>query len=60
MGNNPSPRAALHHEVRRGSYYDSVVLMQLQRGLVAIPSVQDAGVVMATPANKDLLRESGL
>lgn len=60
MPHNPSPTAALQYEVRRGSYYDSVILMQLQRGLVALPSVQDAGVVMATPANKDLLKESGL
>ena len=60
MAGNPSPTAALQYEVRRGSYYDSVILMQLQRGLVGLPSVQDAGVVMATPANKDLLKESDL
>jgi FdrA protein len=34
--------------------------MQLQRGLVSIAGVADAGVVMATPANLDLLRESDL
>ncbi len=51
---------ALETEIRRGTYYDSVVLMQLQRALVALPGVQDAGVVMATPANKDLLAQSGL
>ncbi len=43
------------YEIRRGAYYDSVVLMQLQRGLVALPGVMDAGVVMATQANRDLL-----
>ena len=48
------------HEVRRGAYYDSVVLMQLQRGLIGLPGVIDAGVVMATPANRDLLAASGL
>lgn len=47
-------------EIRRGSYYDSVVLMQLQRGLISLPGVADAGVVMATSANLDLLRESEL
>jgi hypothetical protein len=36
-------------EVRAGAYYDSVVLMQLQRGLLGLPGVVDAGVVMATP-----------
>ena len=42
-------------EIRQGAYYDSVVLMQLQRGLVGLPKVVDAGVVMATPANRELL-----
>lgn len=47
-------------EIRRGAYFDSVVLMQLQRSLAQLPGVQDAGVVMATPANRDLLAESDL
>jgi FdrA protein len=47
-------------EVRAGAYYDSVVLMQLQRGLADLPNVLDAGVVMATPANCELLAASGL
>lgn len=42
-------------EVRRGAYYDSVLLMQLQKALAELPGVADAGVVMATEANKDLL-----
>jgi FdrA protein len=46
--------------VRAGSYYDSVVLMQLQRGLLGLPGVVDAGVVMATPANRDLLNANSL
>ncbi|MCW5887838.1 MAG: acyl-CoA synthetase FdrA, partial [Anaerolineales bacterium] len=47
-------------EVRPGVYYDSVVLMQLQRKLAALPGVEDAGVVMATPANLELLADSDL
>ena len=47
-------------EVRRGAYYDSVVLMQLQRGLLGLAGVIDAGVVMATPANRDLLAANDL
>mgnify|MGYP001343291995 CR=1 FL=1 len=47
-------------EIRRGTYYDSVVLMQLQRALLGLPGIADAGVVMATPANRDLLAQSGL
>jgi len=48
------------YDVRRGAYYDSVVLMQLQRGLVALPGILDAGVVMATPANCELLAANHL
>ena len=47
-------------EVRPGAYFDSVILMQLQRSLADLPGVIDAGVVMATPANKELLAASGL
>lgn len=46
--------------VRAGSYYDSIVLMQLQRSLAALPGVLDAGVVMATQANRDVLAAGGL
>ncbi len=47
-------------EIRPGAYYDSVVLMQLQRALAALPSVEDAGVVMGTLANKEILAQSNL
>jgi FdrA protein len=47
-------------EIRRGAYCDSVVLMHLQRALAGLPGIVDAGVVMATPANRELLAESGL
>src|SRR5688572_19890748 len=46
--------------VRAGAYYDSVVLMQLQRGLLELSGVVDAGVVMATQANRDLLAANNL
>ncbi len=46
--------------LRAGSYHDSVVLMQLQRALAGLPGVMDAGVVMATPANRELLAAGGL
>ncbi len=55
-----SSRSAVRCAVRAGSYYDSVVLMQLQRALAALPGVLDAGVVMATPANLEVLAASGL
>jgi FdrA protein len=47
-------------KIRSGAYYDSVVLMQLQRSLAALPGVLDAGVVMGTDANKDILAQSDL
>lgn len=47
-------------EIRAGAYYDSVVLMQLQRDLLELPGVEDAGVVMATQANRDLLAANNL
>ena len=55
-GGNPVLRSA----VRPGAYHDSVVLMRLQAGLAALPGVLDAGVVMGTPANLELLAASGL
>ena len=48
------------HEVRPGAYYDSVVLMQLQRALAGLPEVIDAGVVMGTAANLKLLAQNDL
>jgi FdrA protein len=55
-----SPDPAVRCAVRPGSYHDSVVLMRLQRSLAALPGVLDAGVAMATPANRELLAASGL
>lgn len=52
--------AATRLNIRRGTYYDSVVLMQLQAALARMPGVSDAGVVMGTDANKELLAQSGL
>ena len=51
---------AIQCEIRDGAYYDSAVLMQLQRGLLGLPGVLDSGVVMGTPANLELLDQSGL
>ncbi|HEX2981119.1 MAG TPA: acyl-CoA synthetase FdrA [Anaerolineaceae bacterium] len=42
-------------QIRSGAYYDSAFLMQLQRSLAALPGVGDAGVVMGTESNKELL-----
>lgn len=47
-------------EIRSGVYYDSIVLMQLQRSLSSQAGVIDAGVVMGTTANKNLLAQGEL
>ncbi len=52
--------ASIRVQIRPGAFYDSVVLMQLQKSLTALPGVLDAGVVMGTEANKQILRQSDL
>jgi FdrA protein len=46
--------------IKPSAYFDSVTLMLVQRDVRALSGVADAGVVMGTPANKDLLRDAGL
>ena len=46
--------------VKKGSYQDSVVLMLLTNELSSLDGVNKIQVMMATPANKDIFRESGL
>ncbi|MGC8781748.1 MAG: hypothetical protein ACP5UQ_12875, partial [Anaerolineae bacterium] len=47
-------------DIRRGAYYDSAFLMRLQRTLADLPGVLDAGVVMGTPTNQELLAAADL
>ena len=46
--------------VSPGRYKDSVALMRLSERLAAAKGVRKATVVMATPANKDILKDAGL
>ena len=46
--------------VKKGSYHDSVVLMLLTNQISAIEGVKKVSIMMATPANKDIYRQSGL
>lgn len=46
--------------VRRSAYHDSVTLMRAQQALRGYPGIDEAGVVMATEANLDLLKQAGL
>jgi succinyl-CoA synthetase alpha subunit len=44
----------------RSAYRDSIALMKLSAALAELPDIEQASLVMATPANLDLLRETGL
>jgi len=46
------------NEVRRSTYLDSIVLMRISRQVVVLPGVEEAGLVIGTPANKEILREA--
>ena len=46
--------------IKPNLYKDSVALMRIAEKLLADPAVTRATLVMATPANKDILREAGL
>jgi succinyl-CoA synthetase alpha subunit len=48
------------NEVRKGFYLDSVALMRLSREIAAMEGVIEAALMMATPANLDIMREAGL
>jgi FdrA protein len=60
MAGRLTPAPGLACAIRRGAYHDSVVLLGLQAALAALPGVIDAAVVMATPANLELLAAGGL
>ena len=46
--------------IKTGEYYDSVSLMLVGRELTHLEGVEDASAMMATDANKTILREAGL
>ena len=46
--------------VKRGTYFDSITLMRVARSLQTLAGVEDAALLMATPANLQLLKEVGL
>ena len=46
-------------EVRKGTYHDSVTLMQVSRQAEELPGVEAAAAVAATPVNLELLARQG-
>ena len=54
------PDTLLTHRVHRRMYRDSVALMSIASDLEKMDGVTQAGAVMATPANHDILARSGM
>ena len=50
----------LYSFLLKGSFQDSVSLMLLSRSLSDYDDVNKVSVMMGTPANKDVFRETGL
>lgn len=48
------------NEIRKGFYLDSVALMRISRAIAAMEGVEEAGLMIGTPANKEILREAGV
>ena len=52
--------SAIVNAVRPGFYMDSVALMRISRGIAAGDGVEEAGLMMGTPANKRILEDAGV
>ncbi len=48
------------NEVRRGSYLDSIALMRMTRAVTAMAGVEEAGLMMGTPANRRIMADAGV
>jgi FdrA protein len=48
------------NEVRRATYLDSIVLMRISRQIALLPGIEEAGLIIGTPANKEILRDAGV
>ncbi len=52
--------STVHSRVFRNSYRDSVELMQIAAEIESLAGIDRAGLVMATPANREVLAAAGL
>ena len=57
---NVASMSVIANEVRRATYFDSIVLMRISRQIAGMAGVEEAGLMLGTPANKDILREAGV
>lgn len=46
--------------IKTSEYHDSITLMLVAKALLALPGVEDAAVVMGTPANREIVAAAGL
>ena len=52
--------AVVVNRVHRGFYLDSVALMRHSRAIAGMAGVEEAALMMATPANRDIIAAAGL
>ncbi|MEZ5837960.1 MAG: acyl-CoA synthetase FdrA [Geminicoccaceae bacterium] len=52
--------AVIVNLVRKGFYLDSVGLMRMSREIAGMDGVEDAALMMATPANREIMRHAGV
>ena len=52
--------SAIVNEVRKGFFLDSVALMRISRAVADCPGVEEAALMMGTPANKEIMTAAGL
>jgi FdrA protein len=52
--------STIQSRIFRNSYRDSVELMQIAAEIESLPGIDRAGLVMATPANREVLAAAGL
>ena len=46
--------------IKPSAYHDSVTLMLVAQAVLKLPGVQDAAIVMGTPANREIIAAAGL
>ena len=52
--------SAIVNEVRKGFFLHSVALMRISRAVADCPGVEEAALMMGTPANKEIMTAAGL
>lgn len=46
--------------VRKGAYFDSVALMRIAQQIRCLEAIEEAGLMIGTPANRAVLRDAGV